>query len=139
MKTRLLLLSLALCLLASCTTGPTNTNTATVNPTPSPTASPSPSPAQSASTAPAQITLPLLDALLGDEKFAGEARSKLNLTGEQMDSLKRVSGEEIARLRETNAEELEESSGDAHTRANEQLNKILGEQKARELTSFAND
>jgi hypothetical protein len=139
MKMRLLLLSLALCLLASCTMGPTNTNTATVNPTPSPTASPSPSPVQSASTTPAQITLPLLDALLGDEKFASEARSKLNLTGEQMDSLKRVSGEEIARLRETNAEELEESGGDPHTRANEQLNKILGEEKARELATFAND
>jgi lipoprotein-anchoring transpeptidase ErfK/SrfK len=139
MKTRLLLLSLALCLFASCTTSPTNTNTATVNPTPSPTASPSPSQAQSASTTPAQITLPLLDALLGDEKFASEARSKLNLTGEQIDSLKRVSGEEIARLRETNAEELEESSGDARTRANEQLNKILGEEKARELATFAND
>ncbi|HEU4511256.1 MAG TPA: L,D-transpeptidase [Pyrinomonadaceae bacterium] len=139
MKTRLLLLSLALGLLAGCTTGPTNTNTATVNATPSPTASPSPSPAQSASTTPAQITLPLLDALLGDEKFVQEARSKVRLTDEQINSLKRVSGEEIGRLREANAEDLDEMNGDVYTRANEQLNKILGEEKAREFATFAND
>lgn len=139
MKLRLFLLSLALCLLASCTTTPTNTNTATAtgSPTPSPTVSPSP--AQSASTTPAQVTLPLLDALMGDEKFVGELRSQLRLSNEQIDSLKRVSSAEIARLRETNAEELEESSGDAHTRANEQLNQILGDDRARELASFAND
>ena len=139
MKLRLFLLSLALCLLASCTTTPTNTNTATTtgSPTPSPTVSPSP--AESASTTPAQVTLPLLDALLGDEKFVGELRSQLRLSNEQIDSLKRVSSAEIARLRETNAEELEESSGDAHTRANEQLNQILGDDRARELASFAND
>lgn len=139
MKTRLLLLSLALCLLASCTTGPTNTNTATVSATPSPTASPSPSPAQSASTTPAQITLPLLDALLGDDKFVEEARSKVRLTDEQINSLKHVSSEEIGRLREANAEDLEEMNGDVYTRANEQLNKILGEEKAREFATFAND
>ena len=137
MKLRLLLIGLSLCLFASCTTTPTNTNTATVSPTPSPTASPSP--AESASTTPAQVTLPLLDALLGDEKFAGELRSELKLTNEQIESLKRVSSEEIGRLREINAEELEESSGNAYTRANEQLNQILGEDKARELASFAND
>ena len=137
MKLRLLLIGLCLCLFASCTTTPTNTNTATVSPTPSPTASPSP--AESASTTPAQVTLPLLDALLGDEKFAGELRSELKLTNEQIESLKRVSSEEIGRLREINAEELEESSGNAYTRANEQLNQILGEDKARELASFAND
>ena len=137
MKLRLLLIGLSLCLFASCTTTPTNTNTATVSPTPSPTASPSP--AEPASTTPAQVTLPLLDALLGDEKFAGELRSELKLTNEQIESLKRVSSEEIGRLREINAEELEESSGNAYTRANEQLNQILGEDKARELASFAND
>ena len=137
MKLRLLLIGLSLCLFASCTTTPTNTNTATVSPTPSPTASPSP--AESASTTPAQVTLPLLDALLGDEKFADELRSELKLTNEQIESLKRVSSEEIGRLREINAEELEESSGNAYTRANEQLNQILGEDKARELASFAND
>ena len=137
MKTRLLLLALALCVLAGCTTTPTNTNTATINPTPSPTASPTP--AQATNTTPAQVTLPLLDALLGDEKFAGELRSELKLSSEQVDSLKRVSSAEITRLRETNAEELEESNGNAYTRASEQLNQILGEEKARELASFAND
>lgn len=127
------------CLLAGCTVTPTNTNTATVSATPSPSPAASPSPGQSASTTPAQVTLPLLDALLGDEKFAGEARSKLRLSNDQIDSLKRVSGEEVARLRETNAEELQERSGDPHTRADEQLKQILGDERAREFAAFANE
>lgn len=139
MKTRLLLLSLALGLLASCTTTPTNTNTATTNPTPSPSVSPSPSPAQSASTTPGQITLPLLDALLTDEKFVAGLKKNVNLTDAQIDSLKRVSGEEIARLREINAEELQETNGNPYNRAGEQLNQILGDEKARELASFTID
>jgi hypothetical protein len=87
----------------------------------------------------AQVTLPLLDALLTDENFVNESRSRLKLTNEQIESLKRASKEDIARLQEANAEELDESSGDARARATEQLNQILGDQKARELTSFANE
>lgn len=136
MKTRFFLV-LALCLLASCTTTPTNTNTTTINPTPSPTASPSPQ--QTTTTTPAQITLPLLDALLTDDKFVAGLRKNVSLTEGQIDSLKRVSGEEIARLREINAEELQEMNGDPYSRASEQLNQILGDEKARELASFTID
>ena len=135
---RLLILVCMACLLASCTNTPTNTNTASVQPTPSPSVSPSPSPVES-KTASIQITLPLLDALLTDEKFVGRLKSNLRLSDEQIESLKHASSAEIARLRESNAEDVDGDSGNPRARAEEQLRSILGEQKAKDLTSLANE
>jgi len=105
---------------------------------PSPTASPSTSPANT-STAPAEITLPLLDALLTDEKFVARAKQNLKLSDEQIESLKRVSSEQVARLREANAEEVDGADGNPRERAEKELRTILGEQKAREFATFANE
>jgi len=105
---------------------------------PSPTASPSTSPANT-STAPAEITLPLLDALLTDEKFVARAKQNLKLSDEQIESLKRVSSEQVARLREANAEEVDGANGNPRERAEKELRTILGEQKAREFATFANE
>lgn len=136
---RVLILSFVVCLFTSCAPAPSNSNTtANVNAAPSPSATPSPSPVESKQSS-AAITLPLLDALLTDEKFVSGLKSRVKLTDQQIDSLKRVSNEEIGRLRQANAEEGEDGSGDARQRATEQLNRILGEEKARELTSFANE
>jgi L,D-transpeptidase catalytic domain len=135
---RLLIIVFMGCLFTGCTTAPTNSNTAGLQPTPSPSATPSPSPVQSTQNS-TPITLPLLDALLTDEKFVGQLRTNLKLSNEQIDSLKRVSSDEITRLRESNAEEFDGSSGDARTRATEQLSSILGDEKARELVSLANE
>jgi L,D-transpeptidase ErfK/SrfK len=134
---RVLILTFAVCVLTSCTNAPiSNSNTANINAGPSPAATASPAqPSQSS----AQITLPLLDALLTDEKFVGQLKTDLKLTEQQIASLKRVSSEEIARLRQSNAEELEDSSGDARKRASEKLNEILGQEKAGELASRANE
>jgi lipoprotein-anchoring transpeptidase ErfK/SrfK len=85
------------------------------------------------------MTLPLLDALLTDEKFVERLKQNVKVTDEQVDSLKRVSSAEIARLRETNAEEAEDGEGNPRERAEEQLRSILGEQKANALTAFANE
>lgn len=134
---RVLILTFTFCFLTSCTPAPNNPTTANVNTAPAPPTAPSPAAESRESTA--RITLPLLDALLADEKFVNELRSRLKLTNEQIDSLKRVSNEEIARLQEANTEELDDSSGNARERASEQLNQILGDQKAKELTSFANE
>jgi len=136
---RLLILIFAVGLLASCTPAPNNSNTtANINAAPAPSAAPSPAestPAQAS----AQITLPLLDALFADEKFVSGLKSRVKLTDQQIDSLKRVSNEEIGRLQAANAEDLDDSSGNARERASEQLNHILGERKARELASYANE
>lgn len=134
---RILILIAALCLLAGCTPGPNNSNTANVRPAASP--SPSPSPATTTETASVQVTLPLLDALLTDEKFVGQLKSKLKITDDQVAELKRVSSAEIDRLRASNAEDLEGNATDARTRASEQLRTILGDDKSRELTTLVSD
>src|SRR5437868_8351504 len=136
-----ILLSLRACLLAGCTTTPVNSNSSTAGMPPSST-SPSPSPAASpatTNTASLQMTLPLLDALLSDEKFVDQLKTKLKLSDDKIDALKRVSSAEIARLRETNAEETDGDSGDPRARAEEQLRSILGGEKANELVQIAND
>ena len=134
----LLIVVFTLCLLAGCAPAPNNPNTANTNTAPTPNTAPSPAPVESTQTS-AQRTLPLLDALFTDEKFVSELRSRLKLTDEQVNSLKRASNEEIARLQEANAEDLDSADGDARARASEKLNQILGDAKAKELTSFANE
>jgi len=85
------------------------------------------------------VTLPLLDALLSDEKFVGQLRQNLKLSDEQIDSLKRVSSTEIGRLREANAEDTDGNASDARTRASDELRKILGDEKAKQLRTVVND
>jgi len=85
------------------------------------------------------MTLPLLDALLTDEKFVARAKQDVKLSEEQIESLKRVSSADIARLRETNAEDLDSTDGNPREHAEQELRTILGEQKARELAKFANE
>ncbi|HET6979184.1 MAG TPA: L,D-transpeptidase [Pyrinomonadaceae bacterium] len=127
------------CLLTSCTVQPTgNSNTSVVTTTPSP--SPSISPAATSETSSSvQVTLPLLDALLSDEKFVAQLKQNLKLSDEQIDSLKRASSSEIARLQQTNAEDTDGNATDARTRAAEELRKTLGADKARQLATLAND
>ena len=133
---QVLILIFTLSFLTSCAPAPNTPTTANVNTAPPPSTATSPAESRESS---AQITLPLLDALLTDENFVNGLRSRLTLTNEQIDSLKRVSKEEIVRLQEANAEELDGSSGDARERASEQLNQILGDRKASELRWFANE
>jgi len=140
LRRQLLLIAFLACLFSGCTSTPVNSNTAGVPPAASPSASPSASPALAKTdTASLQITLPLLDALLSDEKFVDQLKTKLKLSDDKIDALKRVSSAEIARLRETNAEETDGDSGNPRARAEEQIQSIVGEEKARELISLAND
>jgi len=125
-------------LTTGCAPAPNNSNT-TVSTQPSPSPSASPSPATTTDTASVQITLPLLDALLTDEKFVARVKQNLKLTDQQMEEIKNVSGAEVARLREKNAEDLDGDDTTAPERAKEQLRSVLGEQKARELSTLAND
>ena len=136
---RLFILSWFVILLTSCAPVPSNSNTTVSQATPSATASVSPSPAASSETASVDVTLPLLDALLTDDKFVAGLKQNVKLTDEQIESVKRASGADIARLREANAEELDGTNGNPREHAAEELRKILGEQKARDLAAFANE
>ena len=140
---RLLLFSLLLAALAlgsGCTVEPGNSNAPISKATPA--GSPAPSPTTSASPtqqASVQVTLPLLDALLSDEAFVRQLKEKVKLTDQQIDSLKHASQAEIDRLRSANAEDTDTDGTDAPTRAAEQLRSIVGEDKATQVASVAND
>ena len=76
------------------------------------------------------MTLPLLDALLTDEKFVARVKQNLKLSDQQIDELKRVAS--LGRgpaFAEPNAEDVDGNGTDAPKRAEEQLRSVLGEQK----------
>jgi hypothetical protein len=114
-----------------------NNNTATSSSSPAPVAAPSAATRTNSTTQP--ITLPLLNALLTDDKFVAGLKTDLKLSDDQIESLKRLSNAEIARLRQINAEEGDGDDTDARMQAAAQLNTLLGAQKAGELGAYASD
>lgn len=141
-KSPLALVAAALLLAASgcTTTAPTNTAApSTPTPAASPVAKASPTPGGSASNAAANlpVTLPVLDAMFADEAFAGELKSKLQLTDEQVEGLRKVASEERANLDEGGA-----SSGTttaATRRASEKIQTVIGAEKAAAFNSFVSE
>src|SRR5690242_8668352 len=126
-------------LTTGCAPAPSNSNvTVSTQPSPSPTATASPSPATT-ETAAHDVTLPLLDALLTDDKFVARVKQNLKLSDQQIEDLKRVSSEAVTRLRENNAEDVDTDGTGAPARAEEQLRATIGEEKARQLTTLANE
>lgn len=131
---RLSLLALMLLALAGCTPAG-NSNVNVSHATPSPSASPSASPSEGT----VQVTLPLLDALLADDKFVAQLREKASLSADQIEELKRISSSTTSQMRETSAEDEDRDGGDSHTRAEQQLRATLGEDKARQVAKLATD
>ena len=147
LRPRLLFLSflnVALAFGSACTVETSNNSNAPVlqvSPGAAATASPSVSPSASPSTTQAsvQVTLPLLNALLADDPFVAELKTRLKLSDEQVDALKHASQAEVDRLRASNAEETQAEGDDAPARSAEQLRSILGDEKATQLATMAND
>jgi len=136
MRFRIVLLILVLAgSFAACTTTPSNSNSTVATTT----ASPSPSPSTSAKESVPQLTLPVLDALLATESFAGELKSKLQLTDDQINSLKKLASTEVARLRQTNAEDSTGDAAESRERATKEIIAILGEEKAKQFASLTSD
>ena len=101
-------------------------------------AAPSPSPAAAAAeTVP--ITLPVLDALLAEPTFKAELKSKLQLTDEQIDSLKKISSEEVNRLRRANAENQSGSAEAARQNAIAAIRGAIGTEKSEQLLALARE
>jgi lipoprotein-anchoring transpeptidase ErfK/SrfK len=124
------------------TTGNANvtntTNTATANAN----ASASPTPASSANSAGASnlpVTLPVLDAMFAEEGFAGELKSRLQLTDEQVERLRKIARDETASLREGEGEDHQGSTADATRRASEKIREVVGAEKAAGFTSFVGE
>jgi lipoprotein-anchoring transpeptidase ErfK/SrfK len=139
MKIDLRLLITTLILLAAvmngCIANNTNNGPATVQSTPSPSGSPQPQTEPSRS----QLTLPVLDALLANDVFVSELKTKVQVTDEQVNALKTAAAEEVNRLRTGNAEQNVANSTEGRSRATEQIARIIGDDKTKQLVKFADE
>lgn len=113
---------------AATNSGPAHTNTNGAQP--SPTAA-----ALDSSEAELPVTLAVLDAMFGGEGFAGELKTRLNLTDEQVERLRAVAREETASL----SEEGEGSTSEATRRAAVKIKGIVGEEKSGEFAEFVRE
>jgi lipoprotein-anchoring transpeptidase ErfK/SrfK len=134
-----LALALILCG-AGCVQQPGNTSNSTANSTTTNTATTSATPqtvkANATDADAVPVTLPLLDALFHEETFASELKTKLQLTDEQIERLRKTAREETGKLRETDADDYSGTTSAARARAAEQVKAIIGEEKARQLTTL---
>lgn len=96
-----------------------------------------PAPATASETIP--ITLPVLDALFADEAFKTELKSKLQLTDEQINALRKVSSEEVARLHKSNAETQPSSAEASRQNAFAAIRAVIGSDKADQLLALARE
>jgi len=76
------------------------------------------------------VTLPVLDAMFSDEAFAGEIKSKLGLTDEQVQKLQESSRDAVLSLDE--ADDTASTTASAK-RANDEVTKVIGADKTRQL------
>jgi lipoprotein-anchoring transpeptidase ErfK/SrfK len=99
-------------------------------------------PAASPSSTEAQaipITLPVLDALFADQKFTADLKSKLQVTDEQVSALRKISSDEVSKLRRGNAENQAGSAEAARQSAIEAIRGIIGAEKSEQLMALARE
>jgi lipoprotein-anchoring transpeptidase ErfK/SrfK len=86
------------------------------------------------------VTLPLIDAFFfNDERFAEDLKSNLQLTDDQVSSLREIAREETVKLRETRYSDQSEYQGStiaAAELAESRITAAIGEEKARQLSDF---
>ncbi len=132
-----LVIAFSLIAAAGCAVEPAgNSNSTTPAGSPSPSASASPVSKVSMAI---PVTLPVLDALFSDEAFKSNLKSKVELTDEQIAQLKKVAADEVAKLRESNTEEISGKAEQSRQRAVEAIRGIVGEQKAEALLELARE
>jgi lipoprotein-anchoring transpeptidase ErfK/SrfK len=108
--------------------------------------SPSPlvSPAANGSVSKAiPVTLPVLDALFSDEGFKSKLKSQVQLNDDQLAQLQKIAADEVAGLRDSNAEEQTAEqlaqAQQSRERAAAAIRGVIGEQKAEGLFALARD
>ncbi|HKR02664.1 MAG TPA: L,D-transpeptidase family protein [Pyrinomonadaceae bacterium] len=124
--------------LGGCVNQPANVanNSPVNNASPTPQATPATAQANAADESALPVTLPVLDAFFADDSFAGELKSRLQLTDEQVAKLRTMAREETSKLRETDADDYSGTTSAARTHAAEQIKAIVGEEKAGQLANF---
>jgi lipoprotein-anchoring transpeptidase ErfK/SrfK len=73
------------------------------------------------------VTLPVIDAMFADGSFAGELKSKTGLTDDQVSKLQEAARDAVLKLDESDQDESTKAST---TKANNEIKKIVGEDKA---------
>jgi lipoprotein-anchoring transpeptidase ErfK/SrfK len=81
----------------------------------------------------------VLDALFGNESFKAELKSKVQLTDEQIANLQKNASDDVARLRQMNAEQEAGSAAEAREQAAQAIQAAIGDQKAAELFALVRD
>lgn len=114
-----------------------NTNTAAPTTVASPAASPIVENPRAEANLP--VTLPVLDAMFADEGFAGELKSKLALTDEQIERLRTISREAVGNLSESENDDAAGSTTEAVKRSQEQIRSVVGEEKAVQLANLVRE
>ncbi len=129
---------------AGCTNAPTtdtaNTNT-TTSTTTTTTATPAQTPQQmvvndAATAANLPVTLPVLDAFFADENFTADLKTKLGLTDEQINGLRKAAREQTASLRETDSDNYSGTTTAASARAADQIKAVIGAEKTDQLLAL---
>ncbi|HEX8706730.1 MAG TPA: L,D-transpeptidase [Pyrinomonadaceae bacterium] len=111
-----------------------NSNPSSAPATPSPTVQTVKTSAADESSMP--VTLPVLDAFFADETFQADLKSRLQLTDEQIGRLRTMAREETSKLRETDSDDYNGSTASARAHAAEQINAIIGQEKAQQLSAL---
>jgi lipoprotein-anchoring transpeptidase ErfK/SrfK len=112
-----------------------NNNPANTN-APAPQSSPATVKVSAADEGALPVTLPVLDAFFADETFAGELKSKLQLTDEEVSKLRTMAREETSKLRETDTDDYSGTTAAARAHAAEQIKAAIGEEKAQKLSQL---
>jgi lipoprotein-anchoring transpeptidase ErfK/SrfK len=115
------------------TTTTANTNTATASATPETVKT------NATDEAAFPVTLPVLDAFFHDETFASDLKTRLQLTDEQIEKLRKMARDDTSKLRETDTDDYSGTTAAARSRAAEQIKSIIGDEKARQLTMLVSE
>ncbi|HEX5732308.1 MAG TPA: L,D-transpeptidase family protein [Blastocatellia bacterium] len=131
-------LALAIILFVSgCAPPPAGTNTNTSTNTNTTATTPG---AKPVSATQSNVTLPMLDAYFAQDNFAGELKSKLQLSDDQINKLKTIAREETARLRESDDDDAQQGkTAAARRQAEQQIASVIGAEKTQQLYAFINE
>src|ERR1051325_9628200 len=130
------MLIVLLLIATACVTEPANNNSNSASPSPS--ATPSPSPTQR-SAVDVPVTLPVLDALLTDDGFRAKVKSQVQLSDAEITQLQKIASDEVAKLRDANAEDQSGSAEESRKRAAEAIRGAIGEEKTQNLFTLARE